>query len=201
MLHRELIGAFSASSTCKYSGETPLTTLLAQGEGAERPAGPPHGQDSGARARRPGHPVLPLQPTPEPGSRADAWPTLLVLTVSCRRALLPLGAHDLLPTLPQLTRPRHSAQSWVHTTTGRGRIVWGTERSNFAFPVRSIDVSLSLSSPLGIRDSFFYFQWPHFVTCELRTQRLKESLAGTALILHRHSKASLDLIYVFFSKK
>ena len=60
---------------------------------------------------------------------------------------------------------------------------------------------LSLSSPLGIRDSFFYFQWPHFVTCELRTQRLKESLAGTALILHRHSKASLDLTYVFFSKK
>lgn len=59
---------------------------------------------------------------------------------------------------------------------------------------------LSLLST-GDQGFFFYFQWPHFVTCELRTQRLKESLAGTALILHRHSKASLDLIYFFFLQK
>ena len=61
--------------------------------------------------------------------------------------------------------------------------------------MRSVDVPFVSFLSTGDQGFFFHFQWPHFVTCELRTQRLHESLAGTVLILYRHSKASLDLIF------
>ena len=200
MLHRELIGAFSASSTCKYSGETPLTTLLAQGEGAERPAGP---RTARTRVRVPvGQAILCfrcsrlLSRAAEPTRGQRFWFSLWVT----EGPSFLWGHMTCCP--PSLSSPGPGTVLRAESTPLlEGGELSEEQKSNFAFPVRSIDVSLSLSSPLGIRDSFFYFQWPHFVTCELRTQRLKESLAGTALILHRHSKASLDLIYVFFSKK
>lgn len=164
---------------------------------------PPYVQDSSARVRRPSRHVLPLQPTPDPGSRAHPQqPFWLSLWVREGPSFLWV---DMICCPPALTSPGPGTALTAESTpllAREGRELSAEQKEAILHFLWGLQMChLSLSSPLGIRDSFFYFQWPHFVTCKLRTQRLQKSLAGTALILHRHSKASLDLIYIFFPPK
>ena len=121
MLHRELIGAFSDSSTCKYSGETSADDPPGTGWGSWAPSGPLRTASTRAHVSV-GQAIMCfrcsrlLSRAAEPTHGQRFWFSLLVLGqrfwFSPRRALLPLGVYDVLPNLPQLSRPRHSDQSY-----------------------------------------------------------------------------------------